>query len=163
MPLKPANTLKDRVADRTSWEEVSAIDTLEGLVFPEVSPTLLLIVQVSKSSQIRILSRLTGPSSRSRPKCKSEECITPSLSIVDVCNLYFAQNATKAPSTRGQLTCVMETQSNARSALFCGRPSREAVLPASQYDETLTKFRHNLDTIVPTPSDVETFISYAVL
>ena len=78
--------------------------------------------------------------------------------MVDVRNLYFAQNATKAPSARGQVTSVMETQSNARSALFCGRPlNREAVVPASQYDEHLAKFRLNLDTIIPTPSDVETF------
>lgn len=31
------------------------------------------------------------------------------------------------------------------------------VVPTSQHNETLAKFRHNLNTIVPTPSDVETF------
>jgi len=78
--------------------------------------------------------------------------------MVDVRHLYFAQNATRAPSARGQLPSVMEAQSKDHSALICGRPlNRESVVPASQYDETLAKFRHNLDTIIPTPSDVESF------
>jgi len=164
IPLKPANTLKDRVAltDRSSLEEVSIFDTLED-AYPLGCSRDIIHFVIDRPGMQFFPGSIFEPLNRSlastlTASIESEEIITPSYSMVDVRNLYFAQNATKAPSARGQLTSVMGTQSNARSALLCGRPlNREAVLPASQYDENLAKFRHNLDTIVPTPSDVETF------
>ena len=78
--------------------------------------------------------------------------------MVDLRNRYFSENTTKAPSARGQLPAVMETQCKDRSALLCGRPlQREAVVPASLLDERLAKFCYNLDHLAPTPADVECF------
>ncbi len=164
IPLKPAKTLKDRVdlTDRSSWKEVSVADTLEDAYPLGLSRDIIHFVvdrrgmQFFSGSIFEPFNRPLAPALIA--SIESEESSTPRLSMVDVRRLYFAQNATEAPSARGQLTSVMETQFHDHSALLCGRPfNREAVVPASHFDENLFKFHHNLNTIIPTPADVESF------
>ena len=124
IPRRATNTLKDRVVltGRSSWEEVSTIDTLEDAYPLGLSRGIIHFIVDSPGmrffpgSIFELLNRSLA--SALAPSIESEEFITPSLSMVDVRNLYFVQNATNAPSTRGQLTSLMETQSHACSALL---------------------------------------------
>ena len=68
IPLKPTNTLKDRVliTDRSSWEEVSVTDTLEDAYPLGLSRGIIHFIVDSPGMQFlsgagSTLSRLTGP------------------------------------------------------------------------------------------------------
>lgn len=71
---------------------------------------------------------------------------------------FFKDHPSKAPSSEGTLKNVRAAQERDDTALYYGRPNyREAPIPASLLDETLSKFRHDLTTITPSVEDILAF------
>ncbi|KAI0737465.1 hypothetical protein C8Q80DRAFT_324160 [Daedaleopsis nitida] len=120
-------------------EEVSCRRTLQ-----DISPLGFVVGEVHFAIVPVIQDRCRGhsiTSSNSKVRC-----------------IYFANNPSKAPSSEGVPVKFENAHINKQPEnwIYCGRPYFRST-PPSLLDETLCELRSNLDSITPSPKDIQCY------
>lgn len=80
----------------------------------------------------------------------------PPLPYIKQRRTYFANTPSKAPSSEGTPDKWRKTHQDSKSQIYCGRPNHLST-PPSLLDETLCQLRYDLDSITPTPKDIQCY------
>ncbi len=69
---------------------------------------------------------------------------------------YFKSTPPEAPSSQAQKSQFHKAQNTQGQQIYCGRPHQHTT-PPSLLDETLCQLRYNMQSIAPTPKDVQCY------
>ncbi|RDX53028.1 hypothetical protein OH76DRAFT_1399616 [Lentinus brumalis] len=70
--------------------------------------------------------------------------------------IYFDRTPAKAPSSEAEPSQFSKAQRSEHHRIYCGRPYHRST-PPSLLDETLCQLRCNLESITPTPKDIQCY------
>ncbi|KAI0808232.1 hypothetical protein C8Q74DRAFT_1189856 [Fomes fomentarius] len=69
---------------------------------------------------------------------------------------YFESTPSVAPSSQAQRSQFQKAQNTEGQQIYCGRPHQHTT-PPSLLDETLCQLRYNIQSIAPTPRDIQCY------
>ncbi|KAI0788397.1 hypothetical protein C8Q74DRAFT_1257736 [Fomes fomentarius] len=69
---------------------------------------------------------------------------------------YFESTPPAAPSSQAQKSQFQKAQKTKGQRIYCGRPHQHTT-PPSLLDETLCQLRYNIQSIAPTPKDIQCY------